>query len=288
MLRILVAIFLLASPALAQTAQPQGPTTGPTTAPTTAPVARKAGAGAGTDHTPARETVVAGLSQNRISITANFDGTGILIFGAVKRTSPPPAGPLDVIIAVSGPERAVTVRKKERIAGIWVNRDSRKVSSAPTFYAIASTGPLSRILSKSEDMRYKITIPRMVEEAAAADGLSNLDEFATAVIRIRKDNGLYVQRDKAVKLSDETLFDTQIALPAALVEGDYKARIFLLREGKVLDAYTRTIAVRKVGMERWIYNLAHERPLIYGLLSLAIAIFAGWLASTVFRLLRIS
>ena len=41
----------------------------------------------------AEEEVVAGLSQNRIAITANFDGSELLIFGAVKREAPPPRAP---------------------------------------------------------------------------------------------------------------------------------------------------------------------------------------------------
>jgi hypothetical protein len=41
-------------------------------------------------------------------------------------------------------------------------------------------------------------------------------------------------------------------------------------------------------LERWIYNLAHAYPLIYGILSLTIAIIAGWLASAVFRYIRLS
>jgi hypothetical protein len=35
-----------------------------------------------------------------------------------------------------------------------------------------------------------------------------------------------------------------------------------------------------------LYNLAHQRPATYGLLSLAIAIFAGWSAAAVFRVIR--
>jgi hypothetical protein len=42
---------------------------------------------------PARaETMVAGLSQNRVSITANFDGSEILVFAAVAREAPVPEG----------------------------------------------------------------------------------------------------------------------------------------------------------------------------------------------------
>ena len=41
----------------------------------------------------ADETVVAGMSQNRVSITASFEGSEILIFGAVKRFQPVPDAP---------------------------------------------------------------------------------------------------------------------------------------------------------------------------------------------------
>ncbi|HEX9859282.1 MAG TPA: TIGR02186 family protein, partial [Paracoccaceae bacterium] len=57
------------------------------------------------------EQIVAGLSQNRVSITANFDGSEILIYGAVKRESPAPDNfPLQVIVTVEGPSKAQIVR----------------------------------------------------------------------------------------------------------------------------------------------------------------------------------
>ncbi len=236
----------------------------------------------------AQESVVAGLSQNRVAITANFDGTGLLIFGAIKRDTPPPdTGPLQVIIAVTGPSHSIMVRRKERTFGIWINRASLKVDAAPSFYAIASTEPLNQVITKAEDRRYRISIPNLVRSGAAAN-VTDAKAFSRAVIRIRRANGLYSEVAGKVKLTDQTLFQTQISLPANLVEGDYKARIFLARNKKIIDTYETTIAVRKVGLERWIYNLAHQRPLIYGILSLVIAVTAGWLAAWIFRLLRLS
>ena len=50
----------------------------------------------------AQEDVVLGLSQNRVAITANFDGSEILVFGAVKReTAIPQDAPLQVIVTVA-------------------------------------------------------------------------------------------------------------------------------------------------------------------------------------------
>jgi uncharacterized protein (TIGR02186 family) len=231
------------------------------------------------------ETVVAGLSRDAISITTNFEGSEILIFGAVSRTAPPPAGSeLHVIVTVEGPQRPVTVRRKARRFGIWVNSDAIEVDHAPTFYAVATTAPIDTVLSATEDLRHRVSIPRAIR--AVDTGVEDQERFIEALIRIRTGETLYQLNESTVTLRDQTLFDTSIRLPANLVEGDYRTRIFLTRDRELVDAYTQDITVRKVGLERWIYNLAHDQPLAYGILSLTIAIAAGWLASAVFRYLR--
>ena len=233
------------------------------------------------------EEVVAGLSRDAISITTNFEGSEILIFGAVRREAPPPDGaPLEVIITVEGPARPVTVRRKDRRFGIWVNTEAVEVDAAPTFYAVATTGPFDAVLTQTEDLRHRVSIPRAIR--AVGTGVIDQDTFIEALIRIRDRGALYQMNAGAVTLRDATLFDTVVRLPANLVEGDYRTRIFLTRGGQVIDVYSQDIAVRKVGLERLIYTLAQERPLVYGILSLAIAIAAGWLASAVFRYLRSS
>lgn len=232
------------------------------------------------------EEVVAGLSQDRVSITTNFDGSQILIYGAVKREAPIPEGPLSVIITVSAPAAPVTVRRKERRLGIWVNVDAIEVDAAPSFYAVASSGPLDDVLSQTEDQRHKVSVERAIRSVGAPDTIPDAEAFTEALIRIRSNNGLFQTVSDPILVTEDTLFSTTIDLPANLVEGAYATRIFLTRDKSVVDVHETTIDVRKVGLERWIYNLAHQQPLIYGLLSLFIAIAAGWLASAVFRYIR--
>ena len=110
------------------------------------------------------------------------------------------------------------------------------------------------------------------------------EEYRQAAIRPRRDAGRYIALPNSVKVVDETLFETRIRLPANLVEGDYRARIFLLREKAVIDVFESSIEVRKVGLERWIYTMAQEQSAVYGLLSILVALSAGWMASTFFRL----
>ncbi len=233
------------------------------------------------------EQVVLGLSQDRVAITATFDGSEILIFGAVKRETPiPPGPPLEVIVAVAGPSSPVMVRRKARKLGIWVNTDSVLVDLAPSFYAVATSGPLGDILSDTEDLRYRISIERAIRSVGAAMHIRGAQSFADAVVRIREDEGLYSIRENTVAVDEQTLFRTSIAMPADLTEGDYRARIFLTRGKQVISQFETTIDVRKVGLERFLYNLSRQQPVWYGLMSLVIAIAAGWGASTAFRLLR--
>ncbi|WP_120632516.1 TIGR02186 family protein [Ruegeria sp. EL01] len=235
----------------------------------------------------AEEKVVLGLSQDRVAITANFDGSEILIFGAIKREAPIPDGPpLEVIVALAGPSEPVTVRRKERKLGIWVNTDSVLVDLAPSFYAVATSGPLKAILSDTEDLRYRVSIERAIRSVGAAMNIRGAQDFADAVVRIREDEDLYSIRENTVAVDEQTLFRTSIDMPSDLTEGEYVARILLTRGGEVISQYQTAIDVRKVGLERFLFNMSRQQPVWYGLMSLVIAIAAGWGASTAFRLLR--
>ncbi len=230
------------------------------------------------------EEVVLGLSQNRVQITANFDGSEILIFGAVKRETAIPEQPLDAIVTVSGPSAPVIVHRKGRPVGIWVNVETVEIDTRPSFYAIATTGPLEQVLSHTDDLRHAISIPRAVRSVGAE--AEHPTAFTEALIRIRADEGYYRVMEGAVQMDQQTLFRTRVALPANLIEGGYEVRVFLTRDRAVVSEFDTVIDVRKVGLERWLFALAQEQSLLYGLLSLIIAVAAGWAASTGFRLLR--
>ncbi len=230
------------------------------------------------------EEVVLGLSKDQIAISADFNGSEILIYGAVKRETEIPKDPLHVIITVAGPSQPVTVRKKDRRFGIWINTEAVEIDSAPSFYAVATSHEWPTVISDTEDLRYKISVERAIRavDVSAPDP----QRFTEALTRIRTSENKFQQRDFEVNLREQTLFDTSIAMPANLTEGAYKTRVFLTRDRKVISVYETEIEVRKVGLERWLFSLSRQQPLIYGLMSLAIAIIAGWGASTAFTMLR--
>jgi uncharacterized protein (TIGR02186 family) len=234
----------------------------------------------------AQEEVVAGLSQNSVALTVNFTGSEILIYGAVRRDGEIPDGPLDVIVTVEGPPQAATIWRKARRAGIWVNTEAQEVRAAPSFYAVASTAPLPDILSAEADLDYRISTRLAIFEARSGGDVTDPAAFTEALIRIRKGQDLYQEGQAQVALERDTLFSTRITLPKSIVEGSYAARIFLMRDGAVIDDHETFIEVRKAVLERWLFNLAYDQPALYGLLALVLAVVFGWGASALFRLLR--
>jgi uncharacterized protein (TIGR02186 family) len=162
-----------------------------------------------------------------------------------------------------------------------------RVDSAPSFYAVATTGPLRSILSDTDNLRHAITIERVIRAVGITSEADKAGEFVLALLRVRTNDGRYRILEGSVELTEETLFRADIVLPANLTEGDYKVRLFLLRDKRVIASQERVIGVRKEGLERFIFNLAQDRPLIYGLLSLVLAAIAGWGASAAFRLIRV-
>ncbi|KIC51250.1 TIGR02186 family protein [Tateyamaria sp. ANG-S1] len=232
------------------------------------------------------EEVVLGLSQDEVAITTSFDGSEILIFGAVKRETAIPEGELGVIVTIAGPPEPITVRRKERRFGIWVNTDAVEIDGAPSFYAVATSSPLDDVLGVRDNLEHKVSVPSMLRGVETPNTVLDASAYVAALIRINTNAGTYQLLEDTVIVDQDTLFRTRIRLPAALTEGAYETRIFLTRDGQVIASYETAIDVRKVGLERWLFTLSRENPFWYGIMSLAIAIAAGWTASAAFSLLR--
>ena len=230
-----------------------------------------------------QDSIVGDLSEDKISINATFHGSKIFIFGAIKRDRYVKPVPSDIIIEIIGPKQQIELRKKKKIFGIWVNGQSIEVSPIPSFYTIFQTRPLKEILSESEKKRLNVGI----ETIARADSNKSVQlKNIQAIIRIKNVNGSYILKQQPIILNHDTLFSTEITLPSNLLEGDYQTRIHLVQDKIIKDSNESKIQVRKIGLERWLYHFAHQKPFFYGVFSIFLALLSGWVASELFRLGR--
>jgi uncharacterized protein (TIGR02186 family) len=245
--------------------------------------------GLGAAHAPARtgaEEVVARLSATRVAITTSFAGSEIFIYGAIKREAPAPDTRLGVVVAVIGPSEPVIVRKRERRFGVWVNGPGVEIDAAPSFYAVATTDGYFDTISHTDDLRYRVGLSQVIRLIDAPEWLeAERTSYLDAVVRLNRAEGHYFVNTGGVEVVEETLFNTSVDLPPDLVEGEYRARVFLTRDREVVDVHETSITVRKEGLERVLTVLAAEQGLVYGAASVALALAAGWIASALFRLI---
>lgn len=255
--------------------------------PARGPASEAATAAAGAQLPP--ERVEADVSTRTIAITSGYSGSEILIFGAIENSRQPSAesGFYDVVVVVEGAPAPLTVRRKSRIAGVWVNTRSFSFNSVPSYYAIASTRPIEEIADPTFLERnaighgYARIAPAARSVIAAKPG--EIRDYKEAVVRIKQGDGLYLKEDYAVIFIGKSLFRASIALPANVPVGPMTARVYLFREGDLLSTFQSKVRLERSGIELWLYRAAMHHPLYYGLSAVLVATLAGWLASLPFR-----
>ncbi len=233
---------------------------------------------------PARAdaSLVTDISSHLISVTSDFTGTELLLFGAT--TLDMDFGSLghgDVIVVVRGPNENVVVRRKDRIAGIWVNKDSVQFENVPSFYALVSTRPVLEVTSDTVLTQLRIG-PERLQFKSNVDAAEKLP-FQEAIVRKKTEEDLYSDKESAVTFLGDTLFRTTIEFPANVPVGNYTAEFYLFQNGELLSAQTSPLFIKKSGLGRTIFDFAQDYPALYGIAAIIVALFAGWLASAIFR-----
>lgn len=239
------------------------------------------------------ETVEADVSTRSVSITSGFSGTEIIIFGTVENSQQPSAeaGTYDVVVVVEGTPEPVYVRKKARIGGLWINSSAVRFASFPSYYAIASTRPIDEIAESSVLNKNEIGFGhvRMVPSGGArmdATDAAEIADFRSAVIRLKQRDRLYLTADYGVTFIGRSLFRSTITLPPNVPVGPLLARVYLLRDGKLLSSYTGKVTMERAGLERFLHDAAYDSSLLYALAAIMLAMTAGLAAAFAFKRLR--
>src|SRR5690348_11961628 len=112
----------------------------------------------------AAERLVSSLSVHRVMITQSFTGLDLVLFGTVERdaaTVQRRSG-YDLVVTVSGPRESFVTRRKERVAGIWVNADSRSFIEVPSYLAVLTTRPLDAFTNAETQSRLQLGFNRIL------------------------------------------------------------------------------------------------------------------------------
>jgi uncharacterized protein (TIGR02186 family) len=224
------------------------------------------------------------VSQREIQIRYSFTGAELLLFGAILYPGGrAPEDPADIAVVVKGPLEPVIVREKKKVAGIWMNVESERFRSAPSFYAVASSRPLSTLVDDRIAAIYELGLNYMQLSPGAGASPEERQRFEEGLIDLRRRAQLYFEDPKGVEISEGVLYRARISIPARVPVGNYTAETFLIQDGRVVAAAVRDIKIEKLGFERFVATAADQWSLPYGLFAVGISLLLGWSASAIFR-----
>ena len=229
----------------------------------------------------------AGVAEEQITVSSTYGGSFITVFGV----NPDRRGRGDIVVVLRGPNEAATVLQKRRVLGLWVNGDPVRFSEAPAFFAVLSNRPLREIASPESIWRYQLDPAASARLASAVPAGGDPSAYRAALVRLRRDQGLYQWYARApqegvrggLTAYQGGLFRAVVRLPANAPIAQYHADTYLFRDGRLISRQRIPIMISRVGVERTIHDLAMNVSWLYGIVTVLLALLAGWGAAVVFR-----
>lgn len=229
--------------------------------------------------------LVPDVSQRQINIQSGFTGAELLLFGAIiYPRGVAPEGQIDVAVVLRGPARPITLREKQKIAGIWINADSSDFRSVPAYYAIASSRPLRDIVDSKTAAIYELGLDKLQLSPSGEVDTKEQRRFSNGLVDLKQRNGLFRQDAGSVEITDQVLYRARLEIPSSVPVGTYVAETLLIRNGRVIVADDKVeVRVRKTGFEQLVSVLAQDYSLFYGTMAVLVSLLLGWFAGYIFQ-----
>jgi uncharacterized protein (TIGR02186 family) len=228
--------------------------------------------------------LVPDISARQVQIRYSFTGAQLLLFGAIIYPGGrAPSSTADIVVVLRGPVQPILVREKQKIAGIWMNADSNRFRSAPSYYAVASSRPIPELVDERTASIYEMGLQNLQLSPGGGALPDKERRFEAGLLDLRRREGLYSENPRGVEITDRVLYRATITIPSQVPVGTYTAETFLVDRGKVLAAATRDIQINKSGFERFVALAAQRHDFLYGLVSVALSLGLGWAAAAAFR-----
>jgi uncharacterized protein (TIGR02186 family) len=231
-----------------------------------------------------KPVLVPDISARKVEIRYSFTGAQLLLFGAIIYPGGrPPSRPVDVVVVLRGPVQPILVREKQRILHIWMNADSNRFRSAPSYYSVASSHPISDLVDERTAAIYEMGVHNLQLSPGGGALPEKERRFEAGLLDLRRRHGLYSEDPHGVEISGGVLYRATIAIPSQVPVGTYTAETFLVDRGKVIAAATRDIQIDKSGFERFVALAARRHEGLYGMAAVLMSLGMGWAAAAFFR-----
>ncbi len=217
----------------------------------------------------ADEPLVVVPETSQVNITTDFEGTDLKAVGSMR-------GPADLVIKLVGPPQIAKLSREAKLGPFWIEGETQKLGGAPSLLFLYATAPIAEILPQAEREKYGLVlegVPVRLEPQLQAHAS---DDWRKAFFRIKERQGYYHEDDTAIRVFGNRLFIADMRLPGDLQTGTYTVETLVVKSGKVVGHDVGHFTVRLAGIERRVWNAAHDHSWLFGGLFTLLAMLLGF------------
>jgi uncharacterized protein (TIGR02186 family) len=222
------------------------------------------------------------IDPPRVTVRTFYHGQTVRVSGTA------PVGH-EVAIEIRGSEVPAELSVKGKVAGlIWANVEETTLDNMPSLYMLATSTSLQDLSGDTpnggESVGYRVLESR--SRVSPSLGPDENHRVITEFIKLKEDEELYDVVEGGVRLTpgSETCLDCAASffIPPDVPVGNLTVRLLAFDRGHGFVVASADLAVAHAGLTATIATMARERGLLYGVLSVIVALAAGLLAGVVF------
>lgn len=226
--------------------------------------------------------ITAQVVPDHISVDSLYHGSAIDIKGETTPGS-------DIIIKISSAAAESHLRKKGKAGGVlWMNVGELAFNPVSDVYLIYSTREINDILNREQQDQLVIGYDafRRVVEVSPVDNEAEKEKWTAEFIKMKEMNKTYrvtAGEIQTVPGGNITFFSLHVDWPYQAPPQKYAISVYSVRDGVAQESAESELVVEKVGALQFISNMAFNSASLYGIISIIIAIAAGFIVSMIFK-----
>lgn len=209
------------------------------------------------------------ISSDSVDISTGFNGAEFSVFGTTQTQG-------DVAIVIEGPPRSFTVRRKDQVGGLWMNKQSMRFAQIPVYYDVALSRPAFEIATPDVLENFSIGLDQLKLQHRGNHNPEDIKKFKEALVRNKQVEGNFPLEPGSIEFLSPYFFRADFTVPANVPTGDYRIRAFLLQDQQIIESEEVKLSVAQVGLSARLYKTAYQASFLYGLSSIFFALFAGF------------
>jgi uncharacterized protein (TIGR02186 family) len=227
--------------------------------------------------------LTAKANHDHISIDFFYHGSTVSIKGEADPG-------VDLVIKMTDHAGHHVMKEKGKVGGLlWMNVGMLNFEHTPNFYAVHSTRKLEDILSRDEMEKYTLGYPAL-EKHVDVTPVANEEEKAkwfNEFVKYKEASKVYTSSygnitTTATKDGRQEYY-VLTDWPYQASPGDYLVTVYAVKNGKIVEQAEAKVNVEQVGMVKTLATMAKNNAAFYGILSIGIALGAGFGVGMVFR-----